>query len=49
MTNEKEEVVFEGKLDEQGELTFPKPEGVFSVTFDGGPGHTITLKDSEIK
>ena len=49
VTNEKEEVVFEGKLDEQGELTFPKPEGVFSVTFDGGPGHTITLKDSEIK
>lgn len=49
VTNEKDEVIFEGKLDESGELTFNKPEGVFSVTFDGGPGHTLTVKSSEIK
>ena len=49
VTNEKDEVIFEGKLDEGGELTFKKPEGVFSVTFDGGPGHMLTVKSSEIK
>ena len=49
VTNEKDEVIFEGKLDESGELTFNKPEGVFSVTFDGGPGHMLTVKSSEIK
>ena len=27
VTNEKDEVIFEGKLDEGGELTFKKPEG----------------------
>ena len=49
VTNEKEEVVFEGKLDDKGELSFKKPEGVFTVTFDGGPGHTLSVKSEEIK
>ena len=49
VTNEKDEVIFEGKLDEGGELTFKKPEGVFTVTFDGGPGHMLSVKSSEIK
>ena len=49
VSNDKGEVVFEGKLDESGELTFDKPEGVFTVTFDGGPGHDISIKSSEIK
>lgn len=49
VTDEKGEVVFEGKLDESGELTFGKPQGVFSVTFDGGPGHTLTVKSGDIK
>ena len=49
MANDKGEVVFEGKLDESGELTFNKPEGVFTVTFDGGPGHELSIKSSEIK
>ena len=49
VTNEKEEVVFEGKLDDKGELSFKKPEGVFTVTFDGGPGHMLSVKSSEIK
>ena len=34
---------------EGGELTFKKPEGVFTVTFDGGPGHMLSVKSSEIK
>ena len=49
VADEKGEVVFEGKLDESGELTFGKPQGVFSVTFDGGPGHTLTVKSGDIK
>lgn len=49
VTNDKGEVVFEGKLDESGELTFNKPDGAFTVTFDGGPGHDISVKSSEIK
>ena len=49
VANEKGEVVFEGKLDESGELTFDKPEGVFTVTFDGGPVHELAVKSSEIK
>ena len=49
VADEKGEVVFEGKLDESGELTFGKPQGVFSVTFDGGPGHSLTVKSGDIK
>lgn len=42
-------IVFSGKLDKFGELTFKKPSGDFTVTFDGGPGHSITVDGKNIK
>ncbi len=35
------EVVWEGTLDQNGELTCPKQTEPYTVCFDGGPGHTI--------
>ena len=44
-----ETVIFSGKLDKFGELTFDRPEGRFTVTFDGGPGHSIVIRGEDIK
>lgn len=41
--------IFSGKLDKYGELTFDKPNGAYTVTFDGGPGHSITIKGEDIQ
>ena len=49
VTNEKGETVAEDKLDENGEVSFQRPDGDFSVTFDGGPGHALTVKGADIK
>ena len=47
--DDKEAVLFSGKLDEFGELTFDKPSSAYSVLFDAGPGHSLTIKGSDIK
>ncbi|NLL36781.1 MAG: hypothetical protein GX256_04580 [Fretibacterium sp.] len=49
VTDDKGTVLEEGKVDETGEISFKRPEGDFSVVFDGGPGHTLTVKGSDIK
>ena len=49
VTDDKDAVVFSGKLDEFGELTFDKPAGTYTVTFDAGPGHSITIKGADVK
>lgn len=49
VADDKDTALFSGKLDEFGELTFDKPTGNYSVTFDAGPGHSITLKGTDIK
>lgn len=41
--------VFSGKLDKTGQLTFTKPAGEYTVTFDGGPGHTVVVNGKDIK
>ena len=41
--------IYSGKLDKFGELTFDKPSGAFTVTFDGGPGHSIVIKGEDIQ
>lgn len=41
--------IYSGKLDKFGELTFDKPDGAFTVTFDGGPGHSIVIKGEDVK
>lgn len=42
------EVLFSGKLDKFGELTFPKPSVPFVVIFDGGPGHSVEVQGESI-
>ena len=41
-------VLLEGVMTEDSEFTFDKPEGDYSVFFDAGEGHTITVPGSEI-
>lgn len=42
-------LLISGKLDKTGQLTFNKPSGDFSVTLDGGPGHSVTISGKDIK
>ena len=42
-------VLLSGKLNEFGEITFKKPGGAYFITFDAGAGHSITIKDSDIR
>ncbi|WP_243645037.1 hypothetical protein [Rhodovulum euryhalinum] len=41
-------VLIEGAIDENGEYSFDKPEGAFTVNFEGGEGHSIVIKSDEI-
>ncbi len=41
-------VVLEGKMNENSEFEFEKPEGNYSVLFDAGEGHQIEIPGSEI-
>ena len=37
------------KLDKFGEATFKRPKGDFTVTMDGGSGHTVVIQSKNIK
>ncbi len=41
-------VAEETKLDEFSEITFTKPDGDYSVRFDAGEGHQITVAGKDI-
>ncbi|RLB83517.1 MAG: hypothetical protein DRH17_02300 [Deltaproteobacteria bacterium] len=41
-------VIIEGKMNEDSEFQFKKPEGEYTVIFDAGPGHTVKVPSSEI-
>ena len=41
-------VLIEGKMDEDSEFTFKKPEGDYTVILDAGPGHEVEVPGSEI-
>jgi type 1 fimbria pilin len=41
-------VLIKGKMNEDSELTFTKPEGDYTVIFDAGPGHEVKVPSSEI-
>ncbi len=41
-------VLLEGKMNENSEFTFPKPQGDYVVAFDGGDGHQIKVPGNEI-
>ena len=36
-------VLLKGKMDEDSEFTFDKPDGAYTVVFDAGEGHTIEI------
>ena len=41
-------VLMGGKMDEDSEFTFKKPEDDYIVILDAGPGHTVEVPGSEI-
>ena len=41
-------VVLQGKMDKNSMFTFKKPAGKYSVQFDGGEGHQITIPGEKI-
>ena len=42
------EVILEGKMDENSEFEFKKPDGDYSVLFDAGEGHRIEIPSTNI-
>ena len=40
--------LYELKMDKNSEVTFKKPQGEYTVLLDGGDGHAITIKSSQI-
>ena len=49
MLDDKGEKIAEEKIDKGGEVSFKRPEGAFTVKFDGGPGHDLVIKGEDIK
>lgn len=41
-------VLLEGKMDENSEYTFDKPNGTYKVRFYAGEGHEITVNGEDI-
>ena len=41
-------VVLETKLDQNSEASFKKPNGSYTVIFDGGDGHTLSIPSTSI-
>jgi hypothetical protein len=42
-------VLLEGKMSEQSDYTFAKPEVDFRVEFDAGQGHVVTIDGRDIE
>ena len=42
------DICLEGKMDEDSEFTFIKPETPYKAIFDAGPGHEVTVESEEI-
>ena len=41
-------VLIKGKMNEDNEFTFKKPDVPFKVIFDAGPGHVVEIKGEDI-
>jgi hypothetical protein len=41
-------VLLKGKMDEDSEFIFDKPDGVYTVVFDAGEGHVVEIDGKEI-
>ncbi|SOE49869.1 FIG137877: Hypothetical protein in pyoverdin gene cluster [plant metagenome] len=44
-----EQILVPGKLDQNSQLTFKRPEGDFYVLFDAGPGHVVEIDHVDIQ
>nr|WP_321255646.1 hypothetical protein [uncultured Pseudodesulfovibrio sp.] len=40
--------ILEGKMNEDSEYSFTKPEGGYLVIFDGGEGHSVEVNGADI-
>jgi type 1 fimbria pilin len=40
--------IISGKMNEDSEFTYDKPEGKYKAVFDAGEGHKVEVKGSEI-
>ena len=43
-----DETVARGKMDANGEFSFDKPRGDYTVIFDAGPGHQVEIESDSI-
>ena len=41
-------LILEGKMSEDSEFEFEKPDGDYRVVFDAGPGHEVEINGSDI-
>ncbi len=41
-------ILIKGKMNEDSEFTFKKPDGSYNVEFEAGPGHLVEVPGSEI-
>lgn len=41
-------ILINGQMNEASEFIFKKPDSPFKIIFEGGAGHNIEIKDSEI-
>lgn len=41
-------IIIKGKMNQDSEFIFKKPEGEYTVIFDAGPGHAVEVPSSEI-
>ncbi|PLW76615.1 hypothetical protein [Cohaesibacter celericrescens] len=44
----KNNLILEGKMSEDSEFEFAKPDNDYRVVFDAGPGHEVEIKGSDI-
>ena len=42
------EILLEGKMNEDSEFTFIKPDVPYKVIFDAGPGHAVEIEGKDI-
>jgi len=46
--SEDDEVISEGHTDNDSIYTFDRPEGVYFIIMDAGPGHVLEISDEEV-
>jgi hypothetical protein len=43
-----DKVLTKGKMNEDSEFNFKKPDGSYKVIFDAGPGHVVEVNGEDI-